>query len=111
PLRGPIGWTLLALAWGFALAGSIAKIARVDRLGEDSPMPHLAMGWMGLAFSWWLVETVSPGELLWLLGGGLFYSLRLIFFIKDDKPFNHAIWHLFVLAGSICHYRAVIVFI
>jgi hemolysin III len=108
PLRSPLGWGLLVLAWGFALVGSILKVGRIHSLHEDSPIPDLAMGSMWLAASGQLVAMVPPGELLWFLGGGVAYVIGLIFFINDGRRFNHTIWHLFVLAGSICHYRAVI---
>ena len=108
PLRGPLGWGLLVLAWGFALVGSTVKIGRIHRLDEDSPVPYLVMGSMWLVAAGRLVATVSPGEFLWLLGGGAAYLIGLFFFINDDRRFNHAIWHLFVLLGSLCHYRAVI---
>ena len=108
PLRGPRGWALLVLVWGFALAGSVVKVRRLDRLHEDSPLAYVAMSWMGLAVFGQILATLPWGEVLWLLGGGGFYMGGLYFFINDDKRFHHTIWHLFVLAGSICHYRAVI---
>ena len=108
PLHGPRGWALLVLAWGSALVGSVAKVLRFDRLHEDSPLAYVAMSWMGLAVFGQILATLSRGEVLWLLGGGGFYMVGLFFFITDDRRFHHTIWHLFVLAGSICHYRAVI---
>jgi hemolysin III len=109
-LRGRLGSILLVLVWGFALKGSLAKIGRFDRLSEESPWSYLALSWMVLATSGRIAVSVPPGVFQWLLAGGIFYTMGLVFFIKDDRRFSHAIWHLFVLAGSICHYRAVIGF-
>ena len=91
-----------------SLIGSLAKVVRVDRLDDDSPTPYLVMS--GLCAMSFLQSraNVPTGETWWLLAGGLFYLTGLNFYFKDDKRFYHSIWHLFVLAGSICHYRAVL---
>lgn len=107
-LRGQSGSALLLLVWAFALVGSLAKIGRFDRISDDSPWSYLALGWLVLVTSGSNVVHGPPGVFPWLLGGGIFYALGVVFFIKRDRRFSHAIWHLFVLAGSICHYRAVI---
>jgi hemolysin III len=109
-LRGRLGSALLVLVWAFALAGCLDKINRIDRIAEDSPWSYLAMGWMVLATSGRIAANAPPGVFQWLLAGGLFYTMGLTFFIRRDRRFSHAIWHLFVLAGSICHYRAVLGF-
>jgi hemolysin III len=106
--RGTFAWWCLTAAWGFALIGSLAKVVRVDRLDDDSPIPYLVMS--GLCAMSFLrsLANVSAGETWWLLAGGLFYLAGLNFYFNDEKRFYHSIWHLFVLAGSICHYRAVL---
>jgi hemolysin III len=109
-LHGRLGSALLALVWALALVGSVAKIGRFDRVGEDSPWSYVALGWLALASSGRVAVDVPPDVFRWLLAGGVFFVMGLIFFIRHDRRFNHAIWHLFVLAGSICHYRAVIGF-
>jgi hemolysin III len=106
-LRGRLGWVLLLLAWSFALAGIVAKIGRIDRLDHDSPTPYVVLSAMVLATFGRLATIVPASELLWLVAGGGFYAIGLAFFTADRR-FNHMIWHLFVLAGSICHYRAVL---
>jgi hemolysin III len=111
PLRGTVGQGLLVLVWGFALVGSIAKVVRIDRIHEDSPMPYIVMGGMVTGVIERLGATAPPAGLLWLLAGGGLYVIGLRFFLRNDRRFNHAIWHLFVLAGSICHYWAVIAFV
>ena len=106
--RGMFGWLCLAAAWGFALVGSFAKVIRISRLDDDSSMPYLVMGALCLMSFRWLLASAPAGETKWLLAGFLFYFAGAIFYFKDEKRFYHSIWHLFVLAGSICHYRAVL---
>ena len=110
PLHGRLGSTLLALVWALALAGSLAKINRIDRLDEDSPWSYVALSWIVLATAGKIAVNVPPGVFPWLVAGGIFYTMGLPFFLRHDRRFNHAIWHLFVLAGSLCHYRAVLGF-
>jgi hemolysin III len=110
-LHGRLGSALLSLVWAFALVGSLAKIGRFDRVSEDSPWSYVALGWLVLASAGKIAANVPPDAFRWLLAGGLFYTIGLVFFLRRDHRFNHAIWHLFVLAGSICHYRAVIGFV
>jgi hemolysin III len=106
--RGLFGWSCLTAAWGFALIGSCAKVARISRLDDDSSMPYLVMGVMCVMSVLQLVANIPSGETTWLLAGGLCYLAGSIFYFNDEKRFYHSIWHLFALAGSICHYRAVL---
>ena len=106
--RGMFGWSCLTAAWGFALIGSCAKVARISRLDDDSSMPYLVMGVMCVMSVLQLVANIPSGETTWLLAGGLCYLAGAIFYFNDEKRFYHSIWHLFVMAGSICHYRAVL---
>ena len=106
--QGVFGWLCLAAAWGFALVGSFAKVVRMGRLDDDSSMPYLVMGALCLMSFRWLLANAPPGETKWLLAGFLFYVAGAIFYFNDEKRFYHSIWHLFVLAGSNCHYRAVL---
>jgi hemolysin III len=98
----------LTAAWGFALIGSFAKVVRVRRLDGDSSIPYFVMSGMCLTTLLRLLANVPPDQNEWLIGGGLFYVAGLFFFFNDQRLFYHSIWHVFVLAGSICHYRAVI---
>ena len=106
--RGLFGWSCLTAAWGFALIGSCAKVARISRLDDDSSMPYLVMAAMCVISAAQLMANVPSGETTWLLAGGLCYLAGAIFYFNDEKLFYHSIWHLFALAGSICHYRAVL---
>jgi hemolysin III len=106
--RGLFGWSCVTAAWGFALIGSCAKVARMSRLDDDSSMPYLVMGVMCVMSARQFVANIPSGQTTWLLAGGLYYLAGAIFYFNDEKRFYHSIWHLFVLAGSICHYRAVL---
>jgi hemolysin III len=106
--RGLFGWSCVTAAWGFALIGSCAKVARISRLDDDSSMPYLVMGVMCVMSARQFVANIPSGQTTWLLAGGLCYLAGAIFYFNDEKRFYHSIWHLFVLAGSICHYRAVL---
>jgi hemolysin III len=80
----------------------------MSRLDDDSSMPYVVMGVMCVMSVLQLVATIPSGETMWLLAGGFCYLAGAIFYFNDDKRFYHSIWHLFVLAGSICHYQAVL---
>ena len=106
--RGLLGWSCVTAAWGLALIGSCVKVARISRLDDDSSMPYLVMGVMCVMSVLQLVANIPSGATTWLLAGGLCYLAGAIFYFNDEKLFYHSIWHLFALAGSICHYRAVL---
>ena len=106
--RDLLGWLCVTAAWGFALIGSCAKIARMSRLDDDSSIPYLVMSVMCVMSAAQLVANIPSGETTWLLAGGLYYGGGAIFYFNEEKRVYHSIWHLFVLAGSICHYRAVL---
>jgi len=106
-LRGRWGWGLFAAVWGVALAGIVFKIFFVHRFKVLAPLTYLFMGWLIVIAIRPAVELIPwPGFQL-LLAGGFFYSFGLIFYAWKRLLFHHAVWHLFVLAGSACHYLAV----
>ena len=108
-LKGPWGWTLFGLVWGLAAAGVAMKVfeRRVHPLFSTGL--YLFMGWIIiLAVNPTLARMPAAG-LIWLTAGGLFYTVGVLFFITDSKfRYGHLIWHLFVMAGTICHYFAVL---
>lgn len=106
-LRGPWGWTLLAIVWGLAVAGITAKVVFGPRWPVISTVLYLAMGWTVLIAVKPLVEHVAPGGIAWLVAGGLAYTGGVVFYAWERLRYSHAIWHVFVLAGSACHYVAV----
>lgn len=107
-LRGGWGWSLFATIWGLAAAGAVLKSVMTGRLRILGPLLYLAMGWLVVVAYEPLAAAVPPGGIGWLFAGGLFYSSGLVFFAWTRLPYNHAVWHLFVLAGSVCHYVAVL---
>jgi hemolysin III len=107
-LRGAWGWTLLGLVWGLAAAGVLLKA--LNRMGHPvlSTGLYLLMGWLIVIAAQPLSVRIPTPGLLWLIAGGLAYTLGVIFFVLDSRlRYGHFIWHLFVLAGTICHYFAV----
>jgi hemolysin III len=108
PLLGPWGWSLLAVVWTGALGGILWKILALGRAPIVSALLYVAMGWSVLIAFRPLIESVHQEGVLLLLAGGLCYTFGLIFFAWKSLRFHHFIWHLFVLAGSICHYFAVL---
>jgi hemolysin III len=110
-LRGVLGWTLFGLVWGVALAGIVFKLFHTERFPIASTLSYLAMGWLA-AIAWKPVVARIPGSgLAWILAGGIAYSVGVLFFSAHKVRFSHTVWHLFVLAGSICHYFAVLFYV
>lgn len=107
-LRGAWGWTLLGLVWGLAVAGVALKA--LNRMSHPllSTGLYLLMGWLIVIAAQPLSARVPTSGLLWLVAGGLAYTLGVIFFALDARlRYGHFIWHLFVMAGTACHYFAV----
>jgi hemolysin III len=107
-LRGGWGWTLLALVWGLALLGIALQVTIPSRARRLSVPIYLAMGWLVVIAIEPLVRSVHPQGLLLLFLGGLAYTLGVVFFAWRRLPYNHAVWHVFVLAGSACHFSCVL---
>src|SRR5215831_2608782 len=106
-LRGFWGWTLLSLVWGLSVFGILWKFFHAERFQIVSTLIYLAMGWLVLIAIKPVTETLPLSGILWLVAGGVLYTIGVPFFALKRLPYNHAIWHLFVLAGSICHFLAV----
>jgi len=106
-LRGGWGWTLFGLVWGFALVGIVVKAFFVGRLDVVSTIAYLVMGWLVIIAIRPMMAHVPAGGLFWLVMGGILYSGGTIFYLWRRLPFHHAVWHLFVLGGSVCHFFAV----
>lgn len=111
-LRGGWGWTLFGLVWGLALIGLFYKIFFIGRSEAISLALYVTMGWLILIAAKPAIERL-PGPCLFLMFlGGLFYTGGVYFYAKDKKvPYFHMIWHLFVLAGSACHYFAITLYV
>ena len=106
-LKGTWGYSLLIAIWSLAIFGIVFKIIFHDRYAKVSLFTYLAMGWLCILVGGEMLSKIPTGGLLFLLAGGLAYTFGTIFFVLDRIPFNHAIWHLFVLAGSVCHFFAI----
>jgi len=110
-LRGAWGWTLFGVIWALALAGIVFKMFFVKRLLVLSTITYLIMGWLALIAVRPIINNIPFRGIVWLIAGGLFYTLGIIFHFFNKLPFHHAIWHLFVLSGSICHYFAILFYV
>ncbi|AMD00723.1 MULTISPECIES: PAQR family membrane homeostasis protein TrhA [Halomonas] len=106
-MRGPTGWTLFAIVWSLALAGIACKLAWPHRFTVLRVAIYLVMGWLIVFASGEMSASLSTSGIVLLAAGGITYTLGVIFFAISAIPYNHAIWHLFVLGGSTCHYFAV----
>lgn len=107
-LRGAWGWTLFGIVWGLAVAGVAMKLFDRGSHPVFSTGLYLLMGWVIIIAVDPLVARVPTAGLLWLLAGGLSYTAGVAFFATDSRlQYGHLIWHLFVMAGTVCHYFAV----
>jgi hemolysin III len=107
PLRGLWGWTIFGLIWSLAIFGVILKLKGGVRRPKLSLSLYLGMGWLILVVVRPLASAVPLETLIWLFGGGVAYTGGVIFFVNERVRYNHFVWHLFVLAGTICHYCAI----
>jgi hemolysin III len=112
-LRDKYGWWVFGFVWGLALFGILQEIFRVPSPKRKlSLFLYLAMGWMILSVAKNIYESISAAGITWLILGGLFYTVGVLFFVNDEKwKHAHGIWHLFVLAGSTCHFFCVLLYI
>ena len=110
-LRTPLALGLMGVIWAIALLGIVMKIAFVYRFKRLSLVTYLAMGWLSLIVIYQLAKSVELGGLILLAAGGIIYSLGVIFYVAKRIPYNHAIWHLFVLAGCACHFFAIYLYV
>ena len=106
-LREPKGWMLLAIIWGMAIAGIIWKIFFLGKLEVLATMFYVLMGWMALIAIQDIANSISSTGLVFIIIGGIVYMLGIVFYAWENMPYNHTIWHLFVLVGSVSHYVAV----
>jgi hemolysin III len=93
--------------WGLAVIGASIKAFFTARFVRISTATYVAMGWLAILLLKPMLTTMGSSGLIWMVAGGLSYSLGVIPFLWNRLPFNHAIWHLFVIGGSVCHYVAI----
>lgn len=106
-MRGTMGWVLFTAVWSLALVGIGGKLLWPQRFAVLRVAIYLLMGWMIVLASREMAASLSMTGIALLAAGGIIYTLGVIFYAVRAIPYNHAIWHLFVIAGSICHYFAV----
>ncbi len=106
-IQGTLGWTVLAIVWALAIIGVMWKIFFIGRFEVIATLAYVLMGWMCVFLFKEMLMKVPPTGVVMLLVGGLVYTAGVIFYAWEKLPYNHAIWHLFVLGGSICHYFAI----
>jgi hemolysin III len=107
-LRGPWGWSLLVAIWALALAGIALKTGLGFRYPRASTALYLLMGWLVVLAIRPLLARMSTAGLLWLLSGGLCYTFGVVFYAWERLRYGHFAWHLFVFAGSVCHFFAIL---
>jgi hemolysin III len=110
-LRGGWGWSLLGIIWTLAGLGVVLELKFKNRTDLFNTLLYLAMSWLVVMASPSLWANLATGGLVLLIAGGIAYSLGTVFYLCEKIPFNHALWHLFVLAGSICHFFAILFFV
>lgn len=107
PLWQRQGSVLLGLEWGLALAGIILKVSGGDRFRRTTDLIYIIMGWLGIFWLRAFAEETSWQALYWVLGGGVIYTVGIIFYKMKHRAHTHGIWHLFVFAGTVCHAYAI----
>lgn len=110
-LRGPWGWSLFGVVWGLAILGAVLKFRFAGRFRVASTLIYLAMGWLVLVAIKPLAAALPAGGVQLLVAGGLCYTGGAVFYLWKQLPYHHAIWHLFVLGGSACHWAAVFFYV
>jgi len=110
-LRGVWGWSLFGVIWSLAVAGVLLEFIPKKRYERTALTLYLGMGWIIVLAIQPMIESVAPGGLYLLVAGGLAYTLGVVFFVWEKLTFNHAIWHVFVLAGSVLHYFAILLYV
>ena len=110
-LRGPWGWSLFGVIWGLAVFGIVIETTRLRRYRAGLIALYVIMGWAVVAAVKPMLENVDHGGLWLLLAGGLAYTGGIVFYLWRRLPYNHAIWHLFVLAGSVLHFFAILFYV
>jgi len=107
PLHGWVGWTVFGVSWGMALTGVILKLFFTGKYNVLSTLMYVFMGWIIIFAITPLINNLSPEGLFWLFAGGVSYTTGAVLYSIEKIKFNHAIFHLFVLLGSVCHFVSV----
>jgi hemolysin III len=106
-----LAWIIFGLVWGLTVIGIITKIYTTGKWRKLSTLAYILMGWIVVIAIKPLIAVMSLGGLLLLVAGGLLYTLGTIFYLWRNMPFHHVVWHLFVLAATICHFLCVLFYV
>ena len=106
-LHGLLGWTIFSIVWGLAAVGIIFQLFFVNRFKKTATLFYLFMGWLIVFFLQPLAAALAPEGLFWLAFGGVLYTVGAVFYLFKRIPYNHAVWHVFVMGGSAAHFIAV----
>ena len=107
-IRGGWGWSIFGIIWGLAITGVVFKVLFIHRFKLVSTLLYVLMGWFIVIAMKKVIANLDTMGLIWLIIGGVSYTGGVFFYLNDKIKFNHAIWHLFVLGGSICHFFAIL---
>lgn len=110
-LNGVIGWVLFGVIWGLAVAGIVLKFFFIGRYDRLSTIMYVVMGWLIVFAIRSIIEALAMPGLVLLVTGGVLYTIGAVFFSMNKLRFNHAIFHFFVLGGSICHYFSILLYV
>jgi hemolysin III len=110
-LHGPWGWSLLGVVWGIAVLGILLELGTTRGRQKLSLALYLGMGWIVVIAVKPMLDNVETGGLVLLLLGGLSYTLGVIFYVRHTMAYHHAIWHLFVMLGSLLHFFSVFYYV
>jgi len=110
-LRGLFGWVVLGIVWSLAAIGIVQQIFFVKRFKIFSTLCYIGLGWFSLVFIKPLISALPPAGLYWLVAGGLLYTIGAIFYLYRKMPYNHTVWHFFVIGGSLCHFITILFFV
>ena len=109
-LRGALGWSLFAVVWGAAIVGVVLNAIDVQKYSRISMVCYVAMGWVVVLAIRPLMASLAWNGLVLLALGGVFYTVGIVFYVSR-RSYMHSIWHLFVLAGSVCHYLSILLYV
>lgn len=102
-LQGMVGWIIFGISWGIAVSGIILKLFFTGRYNLVSTIMYVLMGWLVIFFIKPLMSSLPSGGLFWLMAGGISYTVGAVIYMIKKIPYNHAVFHIFVLMGSACH--------
>lgn len=108
PAHPGLAWTIFGVEWGFALVGIVMKVWTTGRFRFISTLSYVVMGWMAVLALGPLAGTLHGAGMMWLVLGGVLYTLGCVFYLWTSLWYSHMVWHLFVLAGTLCHFFCIL---